>query len=108
MAMHDQVNAFELGKEITDLARSKTSKGTHVISVRLSSGEVAKLEKITQMTGKNFSQLVREAVLNHYASMMASSQPVMTMYFMGDSLISFTSGSNQQVTQKAPDLVVAG
>ena len=59
---------YDLGKEVTSAAKSKTQQGTAVVSVRLATEEVARLERITRATGKSISQVIREAIAAYEAS----------------------------------------
>ncbi len=52
-----------LGKDVTNAAQAKGQRGTTVISVRLSTDEVARLEQIGRLSGKTISQIVRDAIL---------------------------------------------
>lgn len=55
-------NDYILGQDVTDIAKSNTPKDSAVVSVRLPVSEVARLERISNSTGKSMSQIVREAV----------------------------------------------
>jgi hypothetical protein len=53
---------YELGKDVTQLAKATSKKETSVVSVRLTSSEIAKLERIGRENGKTVSQVIREAI----------------------------------------------
>lgn len=57
---------YELGENVTGLARASRSKlGNVVLSVRLSSEELARVEAVAEEEGKTLSQVVREALRKH-------------------------------------------
>ncbi|MDA8216642.1 MAG: ribbon-helix-helix domain-containing protein, partial [Dehalococcoidales bacterium] len=60
--MNDENEAFVLGEDVTSLAASKRASGTAVVSVRLTSAEVAELESLSRASGKTISQIAREAL----------------------------------------------
>lgn len=60
--MNSNEEKYELGEDVTQAAAAKERKGSVVLSVRLSSHELAKLEQVAQASGKTISQIVREAV----------------------------------------------
>lgn len=53
---------FELGRNITQMATAGTKRETAVISVRLTTSDIARLEAIGRETGKTVSQVVRDAI----------------------------------------------
>ena len=66
---------YELGKNITPLATKGTKRETAVISVRLTTGDIARLEAIGRETGKTVSQVVRDAIASYrvnYPTMVVS------------------------------------
>lgn len=66
---------YELGKNITPLATTGTKRETAVISVRLITGDIARLEAIGRETGKTVSQVVRDAIAAYqvtYPTMVVS------------------------------------
>ena len=70
MNTHNDYEDVVLGENVTKYAKAKAGKGTTVISVRLGTEEIARLEALGQTTGKTVSQVVREAIaafeiLNH-------------------------------------------
>ena len=60
--MNDENEAFVLGEDVTSVAASKRASGTAVVSVRLTSAEVAELESLSRASGKTISQIAREAL----------------------------------------------
>lgn len=52
----------ELGRNITQQASSGTKRETTVISIRLTTGEIARLEAIGRESGKTVSQIIRDAI----------------------------------------------
>ena len=65
--MNMQNQEYELGKDVTNSARSKTARDTAVVSVRLPVEDVARLERLCHQTGKSMSQIVREAIHGYHA-----------------------------------------
>ena len=53
----------ELGRGVTRLARSGPKRETAVISVRLETNDIARLEGIGHETGKTVSQVIRDAIV---------------------------------------------
>ena len=53
---------YELGMDVTQLAKAASKKETSVVSVRLTASEIAKLEGIGRENGKTVSQVIREAI----------------------------------------------
>ncbi len=53
---------YELGKDVTRIAKSGMKRETAVISVRLTKAEVARLEAIGLESGKTISQVIRDAI----------------------------------------------
>lgn len=53
---------YTLGDEITEAALGKRGKETVVVSVRLTAGEFARIEKICSETGRSMSQTIRDAL----------------------------------------------
>ncbi len=62
MNKHNNEEEVVLGQNVTEYARAKASKGTAVISVRLSTDDIARLETIGRASGKTVSQVVRDAL----------------------------------------------
>ncbi len=58
---------FQLGADVTDKARAKTAKGTAVLSVRLTTDELEKLDAASKLAGKSISQVAREALASYAA-----------------------------------------
>lgn len=58
---------FQLGSDVTDKAKAKSSKGTAVLSVRLTIDELAKLDAASKLAGKSISQVAREAIASYAA-----------------------------------------
>ena len=58
---HDE---YVLGQDVTSVAESKSRVASAVLSVRLPVEELAAIEAVARRTGKNLSQVVREAVRN--------------------------------------------
>ena len=56
---HEEV---ELGKNVSNLFRSKTRRETSVISVRLTGDEIKRLESIGRYSDKTVSQVIRDAI----------------------------------------------
>ncbi|MBI2917899.1 MAG: CopG family transcriptional regulator [Chloroflexi bacterium] len=55
-------NRYVLGQEVTSAARAKTRAETVVLSVRLTTEEMAAVEAASRATGRAVSQVVREAI----------------------------------------------
>ena len=53
---------YVLGEDITDAAKGHAHRGTAVVSVRMSTDEVGRLEALSRERGVTVSQIVREAV----------------------------------------------
>ena len=53
---------FELGRNVTNLAKARGKKVTAVISVRLDMTDVGRLEELAGDSGKTVSQVVRDAI----------------------------------------------
>ncbi len=53
---------YKLGRDVTEVATSRSRKTTSVLSVRIGSDELAELERVSLITGKSISNLVREAL----------------------------------------------
>jgi len=73
--MTSREQEYELGKNITPLATKGTKRETAVISVRLTTGDIARLEAIGRETGKTVSQVVRDAIAAYqvtYPTMVVS------------------------------------
>ena len=51
-----------LGENVTQFAKAKSGKGTAVISVRLSTDDISRLETVGRASGKTVSQVVRDAI----------------------------------------------
>ena len=75
--MSDEREDYVLGEEITATSKAKKQTGTGVLSVRLSTEELTRLDQISRSTGKTLSQLVREAVAA-YGGSPGSEQPRVT------------------------------
>ena len=56
---------FVLGEGITKKARKGTAKETAVISVRLTTAEVARLEAMSKATSLGISQIIRDAIATY-------------------------------------------
>ena len=54
---------YELGRDVTHLAKSSTKRETGVISVRLPMTDIARLEGIGRESGKTISQVIRDAIV---------------------------------------------
>jgi uncharacterized protein (DUF1778 family) len=55
---------FMLGEDVTSRAKARIHKNTVVLSIRLSSDELAEIEAAANATGHTVSQVVREAIRN--------------------------------------------
>ena len=53
---------YQLGRDVTHLAKANDNRGTAVISVRLGATDIARLEGIGRESGKTVSQVVRDAI----------------------------------------------
>jgi hypothetical protein len=106
--MSNEYSEYELGEEVTQLAKGKGAKNTTVVSVRLSVEEVARLEGWSQQTGKSISDIVRDAISN-YTPSNESDSPVVLFGIAGGSAFSFGSsqgtGGTVATTQEIPDLI---
>lgn len=83
---------FVLGEEVTDAARARARRGTAVVSVRVSSVELAQLEAISRTTKRSISQVVRDAVMRYIH--VSEHRPSVTISVFEQSTIS-TGGSGQ-------------
>ena len=57
-----EYETYELGKDVTQIAKTDTKLQTAVISVRLTKADVARLEAIGRENGKTISQVIRDAI----------------------------------------------
>ena len=96
---------YALGQEVTEMALGKRSKETVVVSVRLPVDEFARLEKLSESSGKSMSQIVRNAVAAYQAP---NPSPVMEfMMNMSDSQgiifaigpVEYTSSSHHPIIE---------
>jgi hypothetical protein len=69
---------YVLGQDVTEAAASKTKGGTTVLSVRLTTEELAAIEAVADETGRTLSQVVREAI-HSCIQLVRSSQPMVTV-----------------------------
>ena len=92
-------NEYKLGEEITDVALGKRAKETVVVSVRLTSEEFSRLEKLCEQAGKSMSQLVREAI-SAYEGLSGQSSGVYS-FAMFDSEGAYFSLGGREVTTPA-------
>ena len=53
---------YQLGRDVTHLAKADGKRGTAVISMRLGAADIARLEGIGRESGKTVSQVVRDAI----------------------------------------------
>ena len=60
--MARKTEKYELGRDVTHLARSNTKRETGVISVRLPMPDIARLEEVGRESGKTVSQVIRDAI----------------------------------------------
>ena len=60
--MTQENEEYSLGADVTTKARKGTARETAVISVRLTTSEVARLERLSQSTGLSISQIIRNAI----------------------------------------------
>lgn len=61
----EQAAAFDeyvLGKDVTPIAAGGEKKPTAVVSVRMTSSEIARLERIGRESGQTVSQVIRDAI----------------------------------------------
>ena len=56
---------YELGRNVTHLAQAGSRKETAVLSIRVPSTEIARLERMGRETGKSVSQIVRDAIASY-------------------------------------------
>ncbi len=80
--MSDEKENFELGEEVTSLAKSKMQKGTVVLSVRLPVDEFSALERVARFSGRIPSQIAREAI-HGYLYSPHNTQTTVTISFEG-------------------------
>jgi predicted transcriptional regulator len=102
--MSNEQDEYILGEDVTAAATVKGRRGTSVLSVRVSNQELARLDALSQMTGKTFSQIVREA-LDHCYQLSRESQPAITVVVQGGSSVS--TGRVQPATKAATAASVA-
>lgn len=84
--MSNEHEDYVLGQDVTGAAVSKSRAGSAVLSVRLTADELAAIEAVAIKTGKNLSQVVREAVRNclqYVENDYASSRPTVTISIAG-------------------------
>src|SRR5687768_10747650 len=62
MSARDEV---VLGADVTERARAKSNKGTAVLSVRLTTQELAKVDAASRATGRSVAQITREALAGY-------------------------------------------
>jgi metal-responsive CopG/Arc/MetJ family transcriptional regulator len=91
---------YVLGDDVTRFARSKGQSGSAVLSVRLSAEELAAIETVAEQTGKNLSQVVREAVRT-YLHVSRASQPDVAISLTGGN----TMASPRPTVTSTADLV---
>ena len=60
--MARRTEEYELGGDVTRLAKSSTKRETGVISVRLPISDIARLEEVGRESGKTVSQVIRDAI----------------------------------------------
>jgi len=60
--MKSENEEYELGRDVTHLATSGAKRETSVISVRLTKGDIGRLEGIGRESGKTVSQVIRDAI----------------------------------------------
>lgn len=58
---------YELEQDVTPIAAGGEKKPTAVVSVRMTAGEIAQLERIGRESGKTVSQVIRDAVAAYRA-----------------------------------------
>lgn len=56
---------YVLGANVTKKARKGTAKETAVMSVRLTTNEVAHLESLSRSTGLSVAQIIRDAIASY-------------------------------------------
>ncbi|MBI2322401.1 MAG: CopG family transcriptional regulator [Chloroflexi bacterium] len=96
---------FVLGQEVTDAARAQARRGTAVVSVRLSTEELAQVEAISRATKRTISQVVRDAVMRYIH--VREHQPFsVTISVFEQSTVS-TGGSGQVSKAAFADTVLA-
>ncbi len=86
---------FVLGKDVTRRAAGRSQEGgTAVLSVRLHTEDLALLETLSGETGKNYSQIVREAI-RRYSHESERVQPTVTISSLGGT---FSTGKSSQIS----------
>jgi Ribbon-helix-helix protein, copG family len=88
---------YVLGQDVTEAAASRTKGGTTVLSVRLTTEELAAIEAVANETGRTLSQVVREAI-HSCIQMVRNSQPMITVSIRD---IHTTSFGGQKATTTA-------
>jgi len=71
---------YVLGEEVTERIKGK-NKGTVVLSVRLTSDELKRLESLSRETGKTVSQVVRAAISRYSTTPSLTGQALTTFSF---------------------------
>jgi hypothetical protein len=61
---NEQNAEYELGRDVTESASSKSRSTSVVLSLRVTTDELAEVEAVSRATGRSISQVVREAVQN--------------------------------------------
>ena len=56
---------YVLGAKVTEAAKGRKQSASVVLSVRLSTEELVRLESLSESTGKTVAQIVREAISNY-------------------------------------------
>ncbi|MBI2886588.1 MAG: ribbon-helix-helix protein, CopG family [Chloroflexi bacterium] len=82
----NEYESMELGSDVTEAFRAKGQRGTVVLSVRLSTTEMSRLEQAAQLTRRSISQLVREA-LTHLATDVSTSPNYRLQVSRGDVVV---------------------
>ena len=89
---------FELGENVTSRAKSKSQRGTAVLSVRLPVSELTELEIFANASGKIPSQIAREAI-REFLQSPRYAQPTVTISLEGG--MSMSTGAAQVVARAA-------
>ncbi len=92
---------YALGKNVTAKAAGRSQGSTAVLSVRLGSGELELLEGLCSTTGKNPSQIVREAI-RRYAALGGPAQPTVTI---STQAMTFSMGRGAQLSGGAGKMI---
>jgi predicted transcriptional regulator len=56
---------YELGLDVTEKVRKRSSTETAVLSIRLSVAELARLDALARAKGRSISQIVRDAIAGY-------------------------------------------